>query len=1013
MLLLFVAPSTHGPASADGSGPTRPAPPAAAGAMPAATPAPPPNLTPEQAADAVLAARLAKDDAAVATLASKDQPDPWLVVDVLLARGKGAAADAFAGASPRKDVEGLHAFVVARTGRPVDPAARALLSASIAAVGEGSDARAIETLAVLPADDPIAAVRMAHVRGLALRNARRLAESSEAFAASGTQARAIGWLARADRAMDEAGTSAMLAAEWRRALAAWEERMAIATARGDRAGIASTLGKMGSISSRLSDYPRALELAEQALKVYEGLGDRPGIAEALGQVGAIHQLLGDYPRALEVQERALALRRQLGDRAGIAEALGSMGKLTSALGDYPGALEYEEQALKLQEELGDTAAIARTLGAIGNIRHYLGDCRGAIEVQGKALKLMEDLGDASNAALTLGTIGAIHCSLQDYPKALEIQERALVMKEAAGDRAGVASSLENIGLIHQSQGDLPKALTYYERALTLREQLGDRAGVATVLGSIGLIHESLKDFEDAVETQERALIMAERVGSQELVLERLSGLASTHLARGDAERAAEMAHRAVEVLGRLATGLADEQGTNTREQYERVFEIGTKAAAQLDDAAEATFFLESGRAATLLEALGGRDALRAFVIPDELRMEEAKARAEEAQAQEAHLDALERGLRAEIRSTKQALTTSQNKVGDVIKRIQRQAKAAASVVYPKADTLEVIRARLRPADALVLYGVFSDVALGLVMTAKDARIVALGDAKALEEACRAEDWSTVRKRALDPLGIPAAVGRLIISPMGALATVPFCVLAPEREIVYVPSGTTYGVILDESIHAGELVLALGDPDYGHKEEPREGAPSRRRAALAPLPGTREEAKAVGDLLLLGADASEARLRDKLQSPTRWHAVHLACHGILNRDMPKLSSLALSKGDFLTMIEVFRLKVQADLCVLSACETARGKIFSTEGVEGFVRAFLFAGAPRVIVSLWKVDDDATRALMTRFYELWNPDKGKTGIAVATALRQAQEFVRSQAKWKDPVYWAAWQLWGLPD
>ena len=85
------------------------------------------------------------------------------------------------------------------------------------------------------------------------------------------------------------------------------------------------------------------------------------------------------------------------------------------------------------------------------------------------------------------------------------------------------------------------------------------------------------------------------------------------------------------------------------------------------------------------------------------------------------------------------------------------------------------------------------------------------------------------------------------------------------------------------------------------------------------------------------------------------------------------------------------------------------MFRAEGVVGFTRAFMLAGAPRVIVSLWKVDDEATRVLMVKFYELWKAGK----VPTATALRKAQEHVRSHEKWKHPYYWAAWQLWGLGD
>jgi CHAT domain-containing protein len=107
-----------------------------------------------------------------------------------------------------------------------------------------------------------------------------------------------------------------------------------------------------------------------------------------------------------------------------------------------------------------------------------------------------------------------------------------------------------------------------------------------------------------------------------------------------------------------------------------------------------------------------------------------------------------------------------------------------------------------------------------------------------------------------------------------------------------------------------------------------------------------------------------------------------------------------------------MDVRSDAVVLSACSTARGRVHRTEGVVGIARAFLQAGAPRVLCSLWDVDDEATLALMTRFYELWNPKDGSTPRDAASALRAAQEHVRSEPRWRAPAYWAAWVVWGLP-
>jgi CHAT domain-containing protein/Tfp pilus assembly protein PilF len=1076
--------------------------------------------TPAQAADEVLAAFKAKDQEALKALAEKDDADPWLVADELCFRGEHDAAEVFAKAAPRKDTEKLPAYVGSQRGMAPNTEARRALAAAIKALAEKDAKGALAAMeGVSTKTAHVVSIRLLHGRGLALQGLRRLEESVKAFRSAADAAERLGWLRRAADALHESGWSGYCRSDWRGAQAAWEHELALRESRGDRAGVARTLGNLGSIYEALGDYPKALEYQERSLKLEEELGNRAGVATALGNLGNIYGRLGDSTKALEYQERSLKLEEELGDRAGVAATLGNIGLIYDGLGEYPKALEYLERSLKLKEEQGDRAGVARTLGNIGNIFRERGDYPKALEYCERALKRLEELGDRAGVAATLNNLGIIRNALGDYPKALEYYERGLKRLEELGDRAGVAITLNNLGIIRNALGDYPKALEYYERGLKLFEELGHRAGVAATLGNIGDIYDSLGEYPKALEYDERALKLfeevghragvaatlgnignifrergdyaralehyerslklkeelgdragmartlgnigfihrclgdhakalsfhggalklAEELGSSRTVVMNLWGLALVHLARGEADQAVATAKRAVERMSVLTGGLAEEQGASLRGRFASVFDLGMAAAAGLEDAAETAFFLESGRAGTLLESLGGRDKLRATSLPEALLREEAEAQAAETVARKLYLRALDRGEREEVQLRRRELEQAREARKEVIEKIQREEKAAANVLYPKADSLEEIQASLRKSEALVLYALLEKGSLALVVTTKEARIALLGDTHEIAAACgvirggvlsgvtrgfakiEQPDASLpgaitkLRKLVLEPLGLGRDVKRLLVSPHGALSYVPFALLAGDREVVQVPSGTTYRLLTGECELRGEGVLGLGDPDYETKVDATAKAVYRAggRGALSRLPGTRAEVKALADVKLLGKDATEAGLQAALAQRARWHAVHLACHGLVDPERPTLSSLALTADanhdGFLSVLEVFRLKIPADLVVLSACETGKGKVVKGEGIVGMTRAFMFAGAPRVIVSLWKVDDAATCALMVKFYELWKPGK----IATATALKKAQEYVRSHEKWSHPYYWAAWQLWGLPD
>lgn len=1022
--------------------------------------------TPEQAADAVLAA---SSDADLAALARCDEPDPWLVADALLARGRVDAAARFARADPRVDMESLPGFVASRVGRPVRLEGRGALVER-----PGTPQPDQHAALTTPNDDPIGSIHRLYEHGSALRAAERWCEAARTLLAAGREASTVGWLRMAAQATHEAGIAAEAADDRLLALEAYEVRLREVGRRGDRARVAKSYARLALLHGALGEYAQSLDFYRRAYELMTEIEDRRGAAVMLANIGNAHHAtgnfpaelrlhqravermteigqpgdlartlgglgnarasIGDYAGALEAHLEALAMYRKSGDRSGMAWALCNAGTVHYELGDFPRALDFQEQALAINEELGDRARIADALGSLGLVHEALGDFLRAIELQQRALALKSRWGDRDGVATATDGLASLYLTTKDYPRALALAAEALRLREELGDRAGAALALASIGEIQQALGKTDAARATLERAAAQLAALGDRANVAATHGSLATIASSIGDHAHAVELARRAIGEAEGLGAGELIVRGLARLARVEASAGDVPGALEAARRSVEAMGRLGAGLGDEQGATAREQFAEVFSIGTRFAHETGDTASLAYFLESGRAVTLLEALGGRDSLRSFVIPDDLRLEEATARARESAASLASAAAPDepRALRA--------LASAQASVGEVVDRIQRSEKAAASVVYPKADSLAAIESRLKDDEALVIYGIYTDHASALVVTRRAARPVPLREAAAIEAACSAGDWPKLRELVVEPLALDEHVRRLFVSPMGALCAAPFVLLAPRQEVVYVPSGTTYGVLLEQAKQRGEGILALGDPDYAAPRNDRAAATYDRGGPLRRLPATADEARSIGDTVLLGGRATERGLAAAIATRPRWRAVHFACHGLVNADQPRFSSLALTPADgddgFLTTIEVFRSKIPADLVVLSACETARGKSYRTEGTVGFVRAFLLAGSPRVIVSLWKVDDAATQALMTQFYRLWNPKDGTPGLPAATALRQAQEFMRTQGggrtvgprgressdptssgfrpkSWSDPEFWAAWQLWGLPD
>ena len=365
----------------------------------------------------------------------------------------------------------------------------------------------------------------------------------------------------------------------------------------------------------------------------------------------------------------------------------------------------------------------------------MGDTEGALASYKQALELNEKVVKNAVWRAQARSNIAIACnSLERYDEARDYALQAIRICEDLNHpslaNALAVAAYANIGLKQYED-----ALAYSEELTEVAERFRNPRIRLFALLTRGAANLYAGNHDEAIKILEPGLELAEEQGSRDAILNIRAGIAMAHQRAGRAREAAEANRLAVASVGEVFQGLGDDLGASARKQYSDIFETGVLAARDLGNAEEVCFFLESGRAATLLESMGGRDRLRTATLSDELREQEMKARAR-LRAARAKLEQAEKaGDLQESMDRKKDLDAARDDLKQAIESMQREAKATAQVLYPEAAPLKEIQGWLRDGEALVLYGLFSEDALALVVTAGDARIIPLGKKEAIAEAC--------------------------------------------------------------------------------------------------------------------------------------------------------------------------------------------------------------------------------------------------------------------------------------
>jgi CHAT domain-containing protein len=723
------------------------------------------------------------------------------------------------------------------------------------------------------------------------------------------------------------------------------------------------------------EFEEAITTYRETMRQLRLQGNQTGQAEAFASLAWAFQSLGRVAEAQEAYKDAFIVFQMSNNRDGQAKSLIGMGSLYASIGDYQKAFDKFLEGAKIATE----DQYARILVSYAGLLQSQGEHAWAMKVYDKASQMHHD-DKVLNGTIWAG-MGRSEVALGNYGQAGLYLERARLEMSDAGDLRGEAGILASIAELEfwtnlnpASKHNFSAAAASYDRALTLMRQTGDRAGEVGVLAGVGQVFEVQGKLQKAIDSYNQALTRLE-----------------------DLRTSARL----------------EEFRINEANQSENLYGHVAELQVRAHNMEEAFNLSERARARAFLDLLGNSRA-DSRQVPADIVSREESLRKENI--------LLERQLGQEFSKPlpevdQQRMRALQTRLSDLRVRYQQSLdalKAAnpsyASFLSVSPLTLKQAQQQLGPEVTSLSYFTLPDMTLAFVVTrdgfhAFKLRVtekeLGLAVSALLDFASNAETTEASKhlyKMLIAPLKSELKSRTLLISPYGVLHNLPFAALSPDGEEYF---ADTYSITLLPSISAWPYLYARAKNDASSAlvmaGDDVEGFPY--------LSGGHKEADMIAALFgakpLFAEAATVSTLREH---GGEYSILHLMAHLDHDTQNPRSSRIVLAQD--LNIEDVLDLNLRkTSLVVLSGCQSGKGAQTRGDDMIALSRAFMYAGAPSVMASLWSVDDQATEQLMVAFYSHLHD-----GLSKADALQAAQKDVRRS--YPNPYYWASFELLGDP-
>ncbi|MCI0622413.1 MAG: CHAT domain-containing protein [Acidobacteria bacterium] len=853
------------------------------------------------------------------------------------------------------------------------------------------------------------------------------------------------------RALTALGHLSNIAGESQQALSYYDRSLQIFRDIGHRGGQSGVLYGMALLYAVMGDTQKALDYYFQTLTIARELRDATLEAFTLTNIGEVYRGLGNYQKALLYSRQSVLVNRSMASILGEAYALANQGKAFEALGNTNGAMENYTRALELSQKGGDPFLEALLLNAFGHVHHASGQLWKALDYYQQAFSLQQKVNDAVRVPSTLYNLARAERDQGNLDRSIRYAEQALEISESL--RGKVASRQLRGSFLASVHQQYELTIDLLMRQHKQRSSEGfDAAGLqaserARSRNLLDMLTEARLDIRQGVEPDllERERSLQRLLNAKaERQTRLLTGKHDDKTSAGLAKEIGELATEYEQVQGQIRSkspryaALMQPQPLDLQEIQQQVLDDKTllleyalgDERSYLWAVSRTTITSSELPKRTVIEK-AARDVYDLLIARQPKPGETAQqhyARVSQADAQYWRKAALlSEMLLVPVASqlgTKRLLIVAEGalqyvpfgalpKPGRGVERKKAKGEREKSEApetkaedgRPKAE-----EPRAGDKDNITPLSVDHE-----IVNLPSASVIAVLRRETRQRKAAAKGVAVLADpvfEADDPRLTGITVTQQPVESESVSSSLPHITPPPSHRN---PARATPRASASPRPH----VAASARPLYELQRALRDVGVSGNGLTVPRLLSTRQEAEAIFSVVppgeglkALGFDASRATATSSELG--QYRIVHFATHGLMNNEHPELSGLVLSLVDergrpqdgFLRLHDIYNLNLPADLVVLSACNTGLGKDVRGEGLVGIVRGFMYAGAARVVASLWKVDDDATAELMKRFYQRML----QGGMTPAAALRSAQVEMWQHKQWRSPYYWAAFTLQG---